>query len=72
MTTLLTEAFKKASTLPDKIQDQLAQEMITEIEWENRWDKSLTESGDKLDLLAEKALYEYKSGKTKEMGFDEL
>jgi len=72
MTTLLTEAFKKASTLPDKIQDQLAQEMITEIEWENRWDKSLFESGDKLDLLAEKALYEYKSGKTKEMGFDEL
>jgi ubiquinone biosynthesis protein Coq4 len=72
MTTLLTEAFQKASTLPEETQDQLAQEMIAEIEWENRWDKSLTESRDKLDLLAENALHEYKSGRTQEMGFDEL
>ena len=72
MTTLLTEAFKIASTLPGKIQDQLAQEITAKIEWENRWDKSLSESRDRLDLLAEKALHEYKSGKTKEMGFDEL
>lgn len=72
MTALLTEAFQKASILPKETQDQLAQEMITEIEWENRWKKSLSESGGKLDLLAENALHEYMSGKTQEMGFDEL
>ena len=72
MTTLLTEAFQKAAALPDETQDQLAQEIITEIEWENRWNKSLSESGDKLDLLAENAINEYMSGNTQEMGFDEL
>ena len=46
MTTVLTEAFKKASTLPDKIQDQLVQEMIAEMEWENHWDQSLSESSE--------------------------
>jgi hypothetical protein len=43
-----------------------------EIAWEGRWDKSLGASQDKLGQLAEKALREYKAGKTREMGFDEL
>ena len=46
--------------------------ILEEIEWESRWDKTLAESQDKLDQLAQKALDEYQSGKTKEMGFDEL
>ena len=72
MTKLLTQAFEKASGLPDDLQDQLAIEVIEEIEWESRWDQTLAHSQDKLERMAEKAAKEYRSGKTKEMGFDEL
>ena len=72
MTKLLTEAFEKASSLPEDLQDQLAQEFLEEIAWEARWDETLAGSQDKLDRLAEKAGQEYRAGKTKEMGFDEL
>jgi hypothetical protein len=72
MTNLLAQAFQKASQLPEHIQDEIACELLDEIEWENRWDKTLADSQDKLDQLAQKAIDEYHSGKTKEMGFDEL
>lgn len=72
MTKLLTQAFEKASELPNDLQDQLALEVIEEIEWESRWDQTLAHSQDKLERLAEKAAKEYRSGETKEMGFDEL
>jgi hypothetical protein len=72
MTKLLTQAFEKASGLPDDIQDQLAQGLLEEIEWEARWDSALDGSQEKLERLAEKAMQEYCSGKTKEMGFDDL
>jgi hypothetical protein len=72
MTNLLTQAFQKASALPENLQDELAAELIEEIEWESRWDKTLDQSQDKIDQLAQKALEEYRSGKTKEMGFDQL
>jgi hypothetical protein len=72
MTNLLAQAFQKASQLPENLQDELACELLDEIEWENRWDKTLAESQDKLDEMARKALEEYRSGKTREMGFDEL
>ena len=72
MTRLLTQAFKKASELPDDIQDQLAEELLEEIEWESRWDDTLARSQEKLDELAGKAEREYHAGKTQEIGFDEL
>jgi hypothetical protein len=72
MSKLLTQAFEKASELPDDLQDQLAMEVIDEIEWESRWDQTLANSQDKLEQMAEKAEKEYRSGKTKKMGFDEL
>jgi hypothetical protein len=72
MTALLTEAFQKASQLPDGLQDQLAREGLEEIESEGRWDETLAGSRDKLDRLAEKARQQYLAGETKEMGFDEL
>jgi len=72
MTKLLVEAFNRASRLPEGIQDELAKEVLEEIEWEARWDQTLAASQDKLDQLAEKAMKEYRAGKTKEMGFDEL
>lgn len=72
MTTLLSQAFEKASSLPDTIQDALAAELLEEIAWEKEWDSTMASSSNKLDTLAEKALREFKQGKTKKMGFDEL
>ena len=72
MTELLTEAFEKASRLSDDLQDQLAQELLEELAGEDRWDQTLAASQEKLERLAEEAAEEYRAGKTKEMGFDEL
>jgi hypothetical protein len=72
MTTLLNQAFEKASSLPDSIQDVLAAELLEEIEWEKKWDSTMASSSKKLDTLAAKALLEFKQGKTKKMGFDKI
>jgi len=72
MTKLLAEAFAKASTLTDELQDQLAQELLEELEWEARWDQTLAASQDKLEQLAAKAERDYRAGKTRELGFDEI
>ena len=72
MTKLLKIAFDKASLFSEELQDQLAQELLEEIEWEAAWDKTLASSQDRLDQLAEKAEQDYLTGKTREMGFDDL
>lgn len=60
MTTLLTKAFEKVSALPDTMQDAIALELLEEIEWEKEWDKTISKSSIELDILAEKALREFK------------
>jgi len=72
MTKLLTEAFQKASCLPESLQDDIASQLLDEMEWESRWDETLSKSQDKVDQLADKALREYRAGRTREMGFDEI
>jgi hypothetical protein len=72
MTALLQEAFKKASALPTEVQELVAKELIEEIEWETRWDRTLAESQHVLDQLTTRAMQEYREGKTEEKGFDEL
>ena len=72
MTTLLQKVFEKASTLPKDQQDILAKEFLQEIGWESRWDRTLENSQGTLDKMTEKAMREYKTGQTEEMGFDEL
>ena len=72
MTTLLQQAFEKASQLPVALQDEFAKEFIDEIEWEMKWDQTLSESQNTLEQLTLKAMKDYEQGKTKEMGFDEL
>jgi hypothetical protein len=72
MTNLLSQAFEKASGLSEDLQDQIAREMLEEIEGESRWDVTLANSQEKLEKMAEKAVRDYREGKTKEMGFDEL
>lgn len=68
MTKLLTEVFEKASRLPESVQDQLARDLLDELAWESRWERTLAGSRSKLDQLAEKAVAEYEAGRTKEAG----
>jgi hypothetical protein len=73
MTNLLTEAFKKAQNLPEDIQDELAKQLIEDIENEFQWQQTLSRPQNSiLDELARQALNESSEGKTKVMGFDEL
>jgi len=62
MTRLLTQAFKKASKLSEDLQDQIARELLEEIEGESHWDQTLAESEEQLELLAEKAAQQYRAG----------
>jgi hypothetical protein len=73
MTNLLTEAFRKARSLPDYLQNELAEQLIEDVENEIKWQQLLSQLQDKkLDELAAKALSDSVADKTREIGFDEL
>jgi hypothetical protein len=73
MTNLLAEAFRKAQDLPDHLQDELAEQLIADIEEELNWQQELSQPQvSRLDDLATQALNDSLQGKTKLMGFDEL
>ncbi len=72
MTKLLAEVFEKVSRLPESLQDQLARDLLEELAWEGRWEKTLAGSHGKVDELAGKAVADFKAGRTREAGFDEL
>ena len=72
MTTLLARAFEKASDLPETLQDDLAIELMQELEWEQKWNTTLESSSAIIDDLALEALKEFKNGKTKESDLSDL
>ncbi len=72
MTTPLTQAFDRASTLPAELQNELAAVMNEEIDSELFWKEQFESSGDTLAELGRKALEEYRTGRTHKRGFDEL
>lgn len=73
MTSLLTEAFKKAQDLPEHLQDEIAQQLIEDIESETQWQQSIVQPQPSfLDELAKQALQESLDGKTTVIGIDEL
>ena len=59
-TTLLQEAFEKASKLPEPEQNVLAKILLDELQWT----KSFRASQNALEKLANEALTEFKQGKT--------
>lgn len=74
MTELLEQAFEKAQKLSNDLQDELAQQLLEDIENELKWQKSLSNSDVALDVLeemAQMALIEDREGKTEEKGFGE-
>ena len=72
MTTLLTKAFEQAEQLPSSIQDEIATNLLEDIKNEVHWNSTLSQSGNKLEELSKNALRDFKNGKSKKMGFDEL
>jgi hypothetical protein len=72
MTATLRKAFTKASHLPQAAQQQLAEQLIEDIEGEFKWDRTLAHSQPLLEKLAAKARRARRAGKTRSKGFDEL
>ncbi len=71
MTKSLEEAFQAAAKLPEADQDALAAAIKAEIEADAAWDRSFANSQDKLARLADEALEEYRSGRTRPLDLDE-
>jgi hypothetical protein len=61
MTEELKKAINKVEKLPEEKQNYIAELILDEIKWDYTFQSSL----DKLSTLAEEALLEYKTGKTK-------
>jgi hypothetical protein len=72
MTKLLEKAFAEAAKLPADEQDALATAVLSEIESERRWDRLFADSEEMLADLAEEALAEHKTGRTKRLDPDRL
>jgi hypothetical protein len=72
MTEALSKAFALATILPEELQDDIAKQLMEDIQGELQWDNTLARSQDQLTKLAHHALKEFKAGRTKKMGFDEL
>ena len=74
MTELLKQAFIEAQKLSNDLQDELAQQLLEDIENELKWQESLSNSDAELSILeemAQMALIEDREGKTEEKGFGE-
>jgi hypothetical protein len=52
MTKLLSKAFEKAKNLPENIQDEIAKNLLEDIEGELKWDDTLKKSKEKLKKMA--------------------
>lgn len=65
MTKLLEKAFDRASELPAIEQDILAQSLLDDLSAEELWDETFAESQDELSELADEALAEHESGRTR-------
>ena len=72
MTTLLQNAFAKASELPPAEQDLLASRLLAELAEEDEFDRAIAASSHKLARLAKEALAEYRAGDTQELDPDAL
>jgi len=72
MTRPLEAAFGKASHLPAAAQEQLAAQLLEDIEAETNWDRTLADSQSLLEEMARKARASRRAGKTIRKGIDEL
>jgi DNA mismatch repair ATPase MutS len=74
MTQLLEKAFKEAQKLSNELQDEIAHQLLEDIQNELKWLQTLANPDIDLDILqemAQAALIEDQEGKTEEKGFGE-
>lgn len=71
MTELLEKALAEVSKLPGEEQDRIARLLLLELEDESQWDQAFASSQDVLADLADKALEEHSTGRSRVIG-DEL
>jgi hypothetical protein len=74
MTNLLEKAFEEAQKLSDYLQDELAQQLLEDIQNELRWQETLAKQDNDISILkqmAQAALMEDQEGKTEDKGFGE-
>ena len=72
MVKLLEKAFAEVSKLPEDQQEHFAQWILDELDDEERWDNIFANSLPQLEKLGQKALADYRAGKTKDLIPDEL
>jgi len=72
MTRALEEVFKRASTLPEAEQDALAEAIRAEIGAAKDWDNSFAGPLDVLERLADEAIADHRTGRTKPVGPDTM
>ncbi len=72
MSKLLEEAFARLAELPEADQDSIATWLLEDLGSEKRWEDLLAQSGEAMERLADEALAEHKSGRTKELDPDKL
>jgi len=72
MTSLLKEAFEKASGLPPEEQDAVARLLLAELEDEAQWAEAFARSQDALAKLADETLAEFVAGDTAILDLDDL
>ncbi len=72
MTASLEKAFAKAAHLSKPAQDELADQLLEDIDGELKWDKTLASSQNSLEKLAAKARLANRRGKTVRKSPDEL
>jgi len=68
VTKTLEEAFAKVSRLPARDQNSVARWLLVELESDTRWNKAFRRSADRLAQLADAALEEHRSGRTRRLG----
>ena len=74
MKNLLKLALKKAEKLPIELQNEIAQQLLEDIENEIKWIDTLSNPDIDIDIIqemAEEALKEDEEGKTFDLGFGE-
>jgi hypothetical protein len=72
MTALLEQAFQVANRLPPAEQDAIATRLLAELVSEDEFDAKIAATADKLVLLSEEALKEYRAGETLPLDPDEI
>jgi hypothetical protein len=74
MTQLLEKAFTEAKKLSNDLQDEIAYQLLEDIQNELEWQETLANPDINIDILQEMAraaLVEDREGKTEEKGFGE-